>query len=143
MGSAASLSQSGLVGILRVQLTPDCTRRQENRHGIVAKSCSSGSCRRPRPSSWKSSRLAHATVIWDNANYQGPAYGADYTRDVGSMNDRASSVQNFGYCVTFFEDVSYGGRQFRICNDANLLTGYDTNLHLGETWNDRISSYHR
>lgn len=63
--------------------------------------------------------------------------------NVGGLNDRATSIRNYSISVTFYEDSGYLGRKFRSALDYNQLGAISNNLHFGETWSDRISSYRR
>lgn len=86
---------------------------------------------------------ANATVIWDNVNYSGDSYGGDSSQWVGSMNDRASSIKNYGYRVTMWQNINYGGAGTQTYNDYNALSSLPFPFPPGGDWNDEISSYYR
>lgn len=80
-----------------------------------------------------------ATVkLYDNENYQTLSYSGGTTATV-PHNDQASSVQSSG-SYTLYEDINYGGRSVGLSGNYNALQAVSTNLHFGETWNDRVSS---
>lgn len=86
-------------------------------------------------------QAASAATLFDHNNYGGDHYGPfTWATTVGGLNDRASSVKNGGY-TTYFEDTYYGGRNVALTGDYNSLGAVSINLHWGETWSDRISSF--
>ncbi|ERI35529.1 hypothetical protein IG195_08655 [Arthrobacter sp. TES] len=87
------------------------------------------------------SQAASATTLHDGLNYSGDSYGADNSTWVGSLNDRATSIKNYGYTISWFNDVNYGGDGLRTYNDYNDLRSVQD--WQGYNWNDRISSYKR
>ncbi|MFY9634519.1 MAG: peptidase inhibitor family I36 protein, partial [Cellulosimicrobium cellulans] len=87
-----------------------------------------------------------ASTVYNDANYNGTYgyYQATSSTYVGSLvNDRGSSLRVYGHGVTFYEDSGYAGRYLYTTSDWNDLTGTAINLHWGETWNDRISSFYQ
>ncbi|MDO5750213.1 MAG: hypothetical protein Q4P78_03290 [Rothia sp. (in: high G+C Gram-positive bacteria)] len=75
---------------------------------------------------------------WSRASYFGRGEHPVIPRQ---ENDNISSVLNYSNTkVTYYEDGFFRGRQFEFSWSINDLTGFATNLHWGETWNDRISS---
>ncbi|MBF4463204.1 MULTISPECIES: peptidase inhibitor family I36 protein [unclassified Rathayibacter] len=85
-------------------------------------------------------QAANAATLYDNQNYAGSAFSATTAANVGSLNDKASSLQNAG-TRTYFEDSGYLGRKVVLSGNYNSLQSISSNLHFGETWNDRISSF--
>jgi hypothetical protein len=85
-------------------------------------------------------QAAGAATLYDNNNYTGASYYSTAAANVGSLNDKASSLQNSG-TRTYYEDSGYLGRTVVLTNNWNALQTIGTNLHFGETWNDRISSF--
>lgn len=83
---------------------------------------------------------AFAANGWSDANYQGSRIGGDSRPNVGSLNDRISSVRTYGRATTFWEDAGYLGRSFTTRDDWTDLRAYG--IRIGLTWNDRISSWH-
>lgn len=83
---------------------------------------------------------AGAATLYDNANYSGASFSSTYAPNVGSMNDRASSIIN-GTVSTYYEDAGFLGRSTAIGWNWNNLASLSPGLGLFETWNDRISSF--
>ncbi|QHC57532.1 peptidase inhibitor family I36 protein [Rathayibacter sp. VKM Ac-2760] len=85
-------------------------------------------------------QAANAVTLYDSANYTGPSFTATSATSVGSLADRASSLTNGGRKV-YYEDENRMGRSVSLDGNYNSLQAISTNLHFGETWNDRISSF--
>lgn len=85
-------------------------------------------------------QAANAATLYDNQNYGGTAFSATTAANVGSLNDKASSLTNSG-TRTYYEDSGYLGRTVVLTGNYNSLQSISNNLHFGETWNDRISSF--
>lgn len=83
---------------------------------------------------------ANASIFYDNNDHGGATYGADNSTWMGSFDNKASSVKNFGYYVTWWQDINYGGAGFGSSNDYSAMGWYVPFLG---TWNDNISSFHR
>ncbi|MEJ1229382.1 MAG: hypothetical protein WDM88_00245 [Galbitalea sp.] len=83
---------------------------------------------------------ASAATLYDNDNYTGASFSSTYAPNVGSLNDRASSVSSTG-TYTYYEDAGFLGRTVTLSGSYNSLGALSTNLHFGETWSDRISSF--
>jgi hypothetical protein len=83
---------------------------------------------------------AGAATLYDNANYTGASFSSSYAPNVGSLNDRASSIIN-GTISTYYEDAGFLGRSTAIGLNWNNLSTLSPGLGLFETWNDRISSF--
>jgi len=84
---------------------------------------------------------ASATTLYDNNNYTGASFSSSGSAaNVGSLNDRASSVSASG-SHPYYEDAGYLGRAVTLSGSYNSLGAVSTNLHFGETWSDRISSF--
>ena len=84
---------------------------------------------------------AQAVSAYPHMNYSGNPLGGTDRSNVGTMNDQISSIRTYGSYVKFWEDNGYSGRNFITRMDWNDLRDTATNLHWGETWNDRISSW--
>ena len=83
---------------------------------------------------------ANAATLYDNNNYTGASFTSGYAPNVGSLNDRASSVSSSA-TYTYYEDAGFLGRHVVLSGSYNSLGAISTNLHFGETWSDRISSF--
>ncbi|MBT2533956.1 hypothetical protein J7E83_17865 [Arthrobacter sp. ISL-48] len=88
---------------------------------------------------------ANATILYENSNYNASGaartYGADNAPNVGSFDNAATSIRNFGYNVRFYQDAGYLGTNFTSSYDYNDLTSLMMNPWWN--WNDEISSYQR
>ena len=84
---------------------------------------------------------ASAVSAYPHMNYAGSSLGGTDRSNVGTMNDQISSIRTYGSYVKFWEDNGYSGRYFVTGVDWNDLRDTAVNLHWGETWNDRISSW--
>ena len=82
-------------------------------------------------------QAANAAAFYDNINYDSHLE----TRTSGNLtnSDKASSIRNTGY-ATYCENNGCVGRTVKLYGDYNDLRAVSTNLHLGETWSDRISA---
>ncbi len=84
---------------------------------------------------------ANAATLYDNNNYTGASFSSTNAPNVGSLNDRASSVSS-STTYTYYEDAGFLGRHVTLTGSYNSLGAVANNLHIGETWSDRISSFH-
>lgn len=84
---------------------------------------------------------AQAATAWENAGYMGRSIGGDTLANVGSLNDRISSVKTYGAQTRFWEDAGFLGRSFTTRDNWSDLRAYT--IRIGLTWNDRISSWER
>ena len=84
-------------------------------------------------------QASQAAVLYDHINYSGEMG----TWNTGSLpkwaNDRASSIKK-GKSRQMCENVGCYGRTAPLKHDYSDLRSLRTNLHLGETWSDRISA---
>ncbi|MBF4636244.1 hypothetical protein ITJ38_17675 [Agreia pratensis] len=85
-------------------------------------------------------QTASAASLFDDQNYGRLLFSAGTAANVGDASDRASSLLNSD-ARTYYEDSGYLGRTISLTGNINFLQSYSTNLHFGETWNDRISSF--
>lgn len=78
----------------------------------------------------------------DNSYYGGASYSSWPSASVGNgLNDRASSATSTGSAPTYYEDINCRGRTLTLSGNIQDLTSRSDNLHWGETWNDRVSSF--
>lgn len=85
---------------------------------------------------------ANATVLFDEPNYVvGATFGADNANVLGAMDDRATSLKNFGSNVRFYQLDDFVGYHFTSNSDYNDLRS----ILMTPTWNwdNDISSYRR
>lgn len=90
--------------------------------------------------------IAANADVWgyDNINYSGARYTGHNPEDwyVGDrFNDKISSIRADGR-NTYCEDAGFGGRSVTLFGDWNDLFSVTDNLHWGESWSDRISSWY-
>lgn len=85
-------------------------------------------------------QAASAATIHEHENYVGRTFSGDNAANVGDMNDAGTSIRNGGR-LHYFEDSGHLGRSVWLTGNYNALQAVGDNLHFGETWNDRISSW--
>lgn len=82
---------------------------------------------------------AQAATLYDHINY-GDEMGSWGSGDLPSWaNDRASSIKK-GASRMMCENKGCTGRTAPLDSDKNDLRSFTVNLHIGESWSDRISA---